>query len=136
MYLYRPSKSHPLPFDNRIQILIPPKSPKSVSEPIRTPSDGILYQSKWPGFVVYYANTYSAPVAELAKLNFTYYITMNSILCERNSPYSQYVVYPLFERLVFYIPFHPVLYVPHKSHSSVTKIAVPVCILWYILHEY
>ena len=54
MYHNRPSKSHQLPFDQGVQIVIAPRSPTSVPEPIGTPSDGIFYRSKWPGFVVYY----------------------------------------------------------------------------------
>ena len=47
MYQNRPSKSHQLPFDQGVQIVIPPRSPASVPEPIRTPSDSN---------VVYYVN--------------------------------------------------------------------------------
>ena len=46
MYQNRPSKSHQLPFDQRVQIVIPPKSPASVPEHIETPSDGILHRSE------------------------------------------------------------------------------------------
>ena len=46
MYQNRPSKSHQLPFDQGVQIVIPPRSPASVPEPIGTPSDGILHRSK------------------------------------------------------------------------------------------
>ena len=57
MYQNRPSKLHQLPFDQGVQIVIPPRSPASVPELIGTPSDGILHRSEWPGFVVYYVNT-------------------------------------------------------------------------------
>ena len=56
MYQNWPSKSHQLPFDQGIQIVIPPRSPASVPEPIGTPSDCILHWSEWPGFAVYYVN--------------------------------------------------------------------------------
>ena len=39
------SKSYQLPFDQRVQIVIPPRSPVSVPEPIGTPSDGIFHRS-------------------------------------------------------------------------------------------
>ena len=42
----QPYKSHPLPFDHGIQIVIPPRSPASVPGSIETPSDDILHQSK------------------------------------------------------------------------------------------
>ena len=57
MYQNWPSKSHQLPFDQRVQIFIPPRSPVIVPEPIWTPSDGILHPFVQSGFVVYYANT-------------------------------------------------------------------------------
>ena len=38
------SKFASLLFDQGFQIVIPPRSPASVPEPIRTPSDGILHQ--------------------------------------------------------------------------------------------
>jgi hypothetical protein len=44
MYQNQPSKLHQLPFDQGVQIVVPPRSPESVPEPIRTPSDGILHQ--------------------------------------------------------------------------------------------
>jgi hypothetical protein len=56
MYQIRPSKLHQLPFDQGVQIVVPPRSPESVPEPIRTPSDGILHRFEWPGFAVYYVN--------------------------------------------------------------------------------
>ena len=34
-----------LSFDQGFQIVTPPRSPASIPEPIRTPSDGILHQS-------------------------------------------------------------------------------------------
>ena len=37
------SKFASLLFDQGFQIVIPPRSPASVPEPIRTPSDGILH---------------------------------------------------------------------------------------------
>ena len=37
-------------------MVIPPRSPASVPEPIGTQSEGILHGSEWPGFVVYYIN--------------------------------------------------------------------------------
>ena len=37
------SKFESLLFDQGFQIVIPPRSPASVPEPIRTPSDGILH---------------------------------------------------------------------------------------------
>ena len=52
MYQNRPSKSHQLPFDQVVQIVIPPRSLASVPELIGTPFDGILHRSEWPGFVV------------------------------------------------------------------------------------
>ena len=39
------SKFASLLFDQGFQIVIPPRSPASVPEPIGTPSDGILHQS-------------------------------------------------------------------------------------------
>ena len=45
MYQTQPSKLHQLLFDQGVQIVIPPRSPASVPEPIGTPSDGILHQS-------------------------------------------------------------------------------------------
>ena len=39
------SKFAPLSFDQELQIVIPPRSPASVPEPIGMPSDGILHQS-------------------------------------------------------------------------------------------
>ena len=52
MYQNRPFKSYQLPFDQGVQIVIPPSSPASLPEPIETPSDSIMHQSEWPGFVV------------------------------------------------------------------------------------
>ena len=46
MYQNRPFKSHHLPFDQRVQTIIPPRSPASVPEPIGTSSDGILHRSE------------------------------------------------------------------------------------------
>ena len=37
-------------------IVVPPRSPASVPEPIGTPSDSILHWSKWLGFAFYYVN--------------------------------------------------------------------------------
>ena len=51
MYKNRPSKSHQLPFDQGVQIVIPPRSPASVPELIRMPSDGILHRCKWPDLI-------------------------------------------------------------------------------------
>jgi hypothetical protein len=39
------SKFASLSFDQGFHIVIPPRSPASVPEPIRTPSEGILHQS-------------------------------------------------------------------------------------------
>ena len=39
-----------------VQIVVPPRSPASVPEPIGMPSDNILHWSEWLGFVVYYVN--------------------------------------------------------------------------------
>ena len=44
MYQNQHSKSLQLPFDQKVQIVIPQRSPVSVPEPIRAPSDGILHQ--------------------------------------------------------------------------------------------
>ena len=46
MYQNWRSKSHQLPFNMVFQIVITPRSPASVPEPIGMPSDGILYQSE------------------------------------------------------------------------------------------
>ena len=56
MFQNWPFKSYQLPFDHGVQKVIPPRSPASVPEPIGTPFDVILHQSKWPGFVGYYVN--------------------------------------------------------------------------------
>ena len=53
------STSHQLPFDQGVQIIIPLRSEASVPESIGTPSDGILHQSEWPGYVVYYVNQFT-----------------------------------------------------------------------------
>ena len=42
MYQNWSSKLHQLPLDQGVQIVIPPRSPASVPEPIRMPSEGIL----------------------------------------------------------------------------------------------
>jgi hypothetical protein len=52
MYQNQPSKLHQLPFDQRVKIFIPPRSPASAPESIGTPYDDILHQSELPGFVV------------------------------------------------------------------------------------
>ena len=53
MYQNRHSKSYQLPFNQGVQVVIPPRSPAIVPEP----SDSILHRSEWPGFVVHYINT-------------------------------------------------------------------------------
>ena len=53
MYQNRPSKFYQLPFDQGVQIVIPPRSPASIPE---RPSDGIWHRSEWPTLVVYYIN--------------------------------------------------------------------------------
>ena len=53
MYQNWPSKLHQLPFDQGVQIVIPPNSLVSVPEPIGMTSDGILHRSERPGFAVY-----------------------------------------------------------------------------------
>ena len=45
MYQNRPSISHQLPFDQRVQIVISPSSVVYVPEPIEALSDDILHQS-------------------------------------------------------------------------------------------
>ena len=44
MYQNRPSKSHQLPFDQGVHIVIPPRSPASVPKLIGTFSDSILHR--------------------------------------------------------------------------------------------
>ena len=52
MYQNWPSELHQLPFDQGVQIVIPPNSPASVPEPIGMTSNGILHQSERPDFGV------------------------------------------------------------------------------------
>ena len=51
VYPNQHSKSYQLPFDQRVQIVIPPRSLASVLEPIQMPSDGILQRSESDGIL-------------------------------------------------------------------------------------